>query len=373
MGLPCSGNPSNTLDYEFPYRELPLGSKSGQFPGVKEWLMIRSEVVARRTATRLAVVLLRRVKRQLLFHTCVLGIVSHSAASAAVFYPLSSGVDYDLANGVSPDGSAILSTRRTWTPAGGFVPVAPAHSEVWSRDISNNGVIAGLWCGPNTGSCYEAFRTPAGGPMQGLGAFDNWSSDSFAVAPDGSVVVGTASAPSGTQSFRWTEAAGLVGLGNLRPGATSLDAALGVSADGSIVVGQSGDDMILEAYRWTAATGIVGLGDFPGGNFDSSALAISSDGQVIVGFATGPQGREAFRWTDATGMVGLGELASGESYSVAQATTADGSIIVGHSRTSLSSEAFICDAAHGMRNLREVLISEHGLGEALSGWTLSEG
>jgi probable HAF family extracellular repeat protein len=164
----------------------------------------------------------------------------------------------------------------------------------------------------------------------------------------------------------------MIDLGNLRPDLDSHDAAFGVSADGSVVVGRSGDDMTLEAYRWTQATGMVGLGDLPGGTFNSSARGISSDGQVIVGFATGALGVEAFRWTEATGMVGLGDLPGGDFYSSAVATTADGSIVVGESRSSFGTEAFIWDAAHGMRNLREVLITEHGLGTVLAGWTLTE-
>ena len=40
----------------------------------------------------------------------------------------------------------------------------------------------------------------------------------------------------------------------------------GISADGSVVVGQSRD----QAFRWTQATGMVGLGDLPGGIFKRS-------------------------------------------------------------------------------------------------------
>jgi probable HAF family extracellular repeat protein len=335
--------------------------------------MIRSEFVACLAAKRLAGVARIHIEWRRFFLSCALSLVFFLPARAAVFYPFPDDESYDLVNGVSPDGRIILTSRHTWSPSGGLVPFSPGGSDVYSRDISNNGVVIGLWCGPNTGSCYEAFRTPADGPMQGLGAFDNFASDAFAVTPDGGVVVGNASSQTVTQSFRWTQATGMVGLGHLRqPGLYSHDGAFGVSADGSVIVGQSGDDMILEAYRWTRATGMTGLGDLAGGTFNSSAKGISSDGQVIVGFATGTQGLEAFRWTEATGIVGLGELPGGDYYSSAVATTADGSIIVGQSRTSLGNEAFIWDAAHGMRNLREVLISEHGLGGALAGWTLTD-
>jgi uncharacterized membrane protein len=71
-------------------------------------------------------------------------------------------------------------------------------------------------------------------------------------------------------------------------------------------------------------------------------------------------------------MVGLGDLPGGAFYSQANAATADGAIIVGESRTAiLEPDAFIWTAAGGMRNLQEVLITEHGLGAALTGWRLA--
>ncbi len=84
----------------------------------------------------------------------------------------------------------------------------------------------------------------------------------------------------------------------------------GISGDGSIVVGTATDKNILagQAFRWTAADGVVGLGYLPGGN-TSIARAISRDGSTIVGDATSSAasiigGTEAFRYRDGT-MVGL--------------------------------------------------------------------
>ena len=293
-------------------------------------------------------------------------------AGAAVFYPLSNEFGYDLPSGLSPDGSIVVTSRHVWTPSGGFVDISPADSELYSRDISNTGVIAGLWCGPNTGSCYEAFRATVGAPIQGLGAFDNWASDAFAITTDGSVLVGNSSSPTGTQAFRWTSATGLVGLGNLAPNVNSHDAAYGVSADGAVVVGQSGDDMVLEAFRWTAATGMVGLGDFAGGSVNSSAQAVSSDGQVIVGFGTDDAGLQAFRWTGSTGLTSLGNLPGGSIRSMAYGVTASGDVIVGEAHSDPSTNhAFIWTAAGGMRKLQDVLVAEYGLATALAGWTLT--
>ena len=54
----------------------------------------------------------------------------------------------------------------------------------------------------------------------------------------------------------------MVGLGGL--GGSRDSHACGVSADGSTVVGYASSAIGPEAFRWTAAAGMVGLGDFPG-------------------------------------------------------------------------------------------------------------
>jgi uncharacterized membrane protein len=42
----------------------------------------------------------------------------------------------------------------------------------------------------------------------------------------------------------------------------------------------------MEAFRWTEAEGMVGLGDLPPGDYGSSAYAVSGDGSIIVGTST---------------------------------------------------------------------------------------
>jgi probable HAF family extracellular repeat protein len=87
----------------------------------------------------------------------------------------------------------------------------------------------------------------------------------------------------------------MVGLGVL-PG-HSYSAALGVSADGPVVAGTAYVDPIShQAFLWTEAGGMVGLGDLPGGTFTSEALAASADGSVVVGSSSSASGdSEAFR------------------------------------------------------------------------------
>ena len=64
------------------------------------------------------------------------------------------------------------------------------------------------------------------------------------------------------------------GLGNLG-GISFASYADGVSADGSVVVGRDANADGDQAFRWTEAGGMVGLGDLPGGNFRSWAFRFS--------------------------------------------------------------------------------------------------
>lgn len=178
--------------------------------------------------------------------------------------------------------------------------------------------------GIGLGAIGVAFPAQAAS-FQGLGFLPGGSfSRSFAhgVSADGSVVVGeSSSVNSPAEAFRWIQGTGMVGLGFLPGGGPSANLnagsnALGISADGSVVVGYSNIPNVnggyggYEAFRWTQATGMVGLGDLPGGIFDSKATGVSADGSVVVGNGTGFYGT-AFRWTQATGMVGLGYLPGG--------------------------------------------------------------
>jgi probable HAF family extracellular repeat protein len=303
--------------------------------------------------------------------TLVLFAIAFSNLShGATFFPLGVELPGDVPFGVSPNGDYVVTGRRVWTAASGFTNISPV-GEIYARDIANNGLVAGLWCGNNTGSCYEGFRSPAGGPVQGIGAFDNWASDAFAITPDGQTLAGIASSADGTRSVRWTSAGGLVSLGTLGPGAGGQDQARGISADGSVVVGTSGEDNDVQAYRWTEATGMVGIGDLDGGAFSSRAGDVSGNGPVIIGTGTSSLGMEAFRWTAAAGMVPLGDLSGGGFSSEAMATTFDGKLVVGESQTAAGRTAFIWTEVGGMQDLRSLLATQYGLGAALASWQLT--
>ncbi len=226
----------------------------------------------------------------------------------------------------------------------------------------------------------EAFRWTQATGMVGLGDLPGGISSSYAtgISADGSIVVGWGSSASSggtgrTEAFRWTQATGMVGLGDL-PGGIFSSYATGISADGSIVVGwgssaSSGGTGRTEAFRWAQATGMVGLGDLPGGLFYSDASGVSADGSVVVGVSEGANGWEAFRWTQATGMVGLGDLAGGSFDSAAWGVSADGSVVVGDGNSANGQEAFIWNSTQGMRSLQQVLTNDYGLN--LNGWDLT--
>jgi uncharacterized membrane protein len=232
-----------------------------------------------------------------------------------------------------------------------------------------------VWCG--AAHAAEPFFTGLGDLPGG-----SFSSSASGVSANGSVVVGIGNSASGTEAFRWTIDAGMVGLGG---GSSASD----VSADGSVVVGQWGS----QAFRWTQNTGLVGLGDFPGGLFYSIANAVSADGSVIVGRGarevctrigcrnsfpafrwTQTSGlmvigigaamdissdgtvvvggsSQAARWTEEGGGVSLGDLPGGALNSFAWGVSADGSVIVGQGNSSAGPEAFRWTESSGMIGL----------------------
>jgi probable HAF family extracellular repeat protein len=155
----------------------------------------------------------------------------------------------------------------------------------------------------------------------GAGGF----SRAYAVSADGATVVGEYNGAGGTLGFIWTQANGMVNLGNL---GTNYTIAYGISGDGNVVVGQSYNGAYTRAFRWTQGGGMVDLGHLGGGY--SIAYGASFDGSVIAGHSFNGSANEAFRWTQAGGMVSIGVIAGG-SYSLSSGISANGSVIVGES------------------------------------------
>jgi probable HAF family extracellular repeat protein len=162
----------------------------------------------------------------------------------------------------------------------------------------------------------EGFRWTSSGGMVGFG--NNVIPAS--VSADGSVIVGASigyeliDGRPGGDAFRWTSSEGIITLGNL---GFSRSYANAVSPDGSVVVGSSSIlywhagsfSALPEAFRWTEATGMVGLGDLEGGGDPySGSMAVSADGSVVVGWGKSASGVEAFIWDATNGMRELDQV-----------------------------------------------------------------
>ena len=315
------------------------------------------------------------------------------ANDVAVFLP-SDEMDPDAANSVD----AVIVGQGN-TPIG-------FEAARWTRDLDGNVTLK-----------------PALGELPGGNVF----SEASAVNQDGTAIVGHSNAVDGDLAFLWTEANGMVSLGDLAGGrtfsiATDIASAtsnifVGVSAStlgdeaviwtveddgtvtlarlgdpvggtafsranavddtGVVIVGQGsttqGDEAIVWAIdRESESTTITELGDLPGGAFFSEATDVSSDGRVVVGVGTTASGREAFRWTEDGGMTSLGQLIidSDPYETLATGTNGDGSVVVGLAVNGSETVSFIWDEVNGMRRLQDVLVDEFDLD--LTGWQLTE-
>ena len=212
-------------------------------------------------------------------------------------------------------------------------------------------------------------------------------SQAFGVSADGTVVVGYSYSANGPEAFRWTQAGGMVGLGDLA-GGIFFSLARGVSADGTVVVGYSNTDTHNEAFRWVAnssGTGGVmsGLGRL-GVVGSSYANGVSADGNVVVGGSFDGTNHEAFRWTQAGGMLSVASWLSTAGVSTAAwarlneatATNSDGSVVVGYGTNASShDEAFIARVANtgtgivGLTDLTMSLAAQSAVHAQLEGLT----
>ena len=278
----------------------------------------------------------------------------------------------------SADGSVVVGSSRSasglqqafrWTAETGMVPLAtPAGQTMsWANDVSADGDYAVGWAGSDFGSAigWEGVRWGPGGGLDliSVAGAGVWAKG---VSGDGAVVVGAAQ----DEAFRWTVAGGLEPLGTLYDTmATHRSDAEAISGDGLTVVGDSigteGIGSVRDTFRWTEAGDMVGMG---GGH---TAMGASADGSVIVGTLDGGTGLwEAYRWTAATGIVSLG-LYAPNFHSRAQGVSWDGSRIVGHVEDNSNElrQAMFWDADHGMRIVQDVL---EDLGVDMTGWWLTE-
>jgi probable HAF family extracellular repeat protein len=240
----------------------------------------------------------------------------------------------------SNDGSVIAGSSHfgafgqafRWTAETGMVALGTLSGDIQTSGSAANSISADgnvvVGYGENEGT-QEAFRWTAAEGMRPLAERTPLFLFSRAhdVSADGSVIVGTIQDIGSVQrGFRWSSPNGLVRI-------AGLGSASAVSADGSIIVGRAGG----VAARWTEAGGIIELGDLPGGDRISSPSDLSADGSVVVGTGQTEIGSEAMIWTAETGMVnlrqallslGISELTDWTLISAA-GVSADGRTIVG--------------------------------------------
>jgi probable HAF family extracellular repeat protein len=179
---------------------------------------------------------------------------------------------------------------------------------------------------------------------------------SHATATDANafVTVGTLRLQTGTtrEAFWWEGIDGFRTIGDLpdAPGfEKSLSAARDVSEDGKTIVGEGlFNELFFEnvlAFRWTEADGMISLGDLPGGGPPdfSVAYGVTADGATVVGESSTDffnSFTEAFIWDETSGMRKLSDVVT-QDYGLdlgtwvlvsARAITPDGSTIVGYGK-----------------------------------------
>jgi probable HAF family extracellular repeat protein len=254
--------------------------------------------------------------------------------------------------------SPTYTNAFVWTQATGTIEVgdlpggASGQNDGVGRGVSTDGLVMAGSGESDNGP--EAFRYDiTAQTFLGLGDLPGgtFASYGYGISGNGQVIVGSSVTDNGTIAFYWTQAGGMVSLGSLGvpQGVTPFSEAYGANADGSVIVGLSRSPLSggsgWEAFRWTQAGGMVGLGDLPGGAVLSEGYATTPDGSIVVGKGgvlgnCGPFGcttaAHAFIWDAVNGMRDLNTLLpslgidiGGWTLSEARGISANGRVIVG--------------------------------------------
>jgi probable HAF family extracellular repeat protein len=287
------------------------------------------------------------------------------------------GDDASEALAVSADGSVVVgaslgsdSKRHAirWTSMGGLqaLGVVAGGATSTARAASHDGSVIVGQAGAPWSSSVAFHWTPAAG-IQQLPALNGASlCVASGVSGDGLVIVGTCLL-AGNAGFRWTQASGIVSLGQFGGGTSRSSNAMAVSADASTIVG-SGHPVLTGAVAWTTTGQVSVLGHLPR-DVAAVATAVSRDGTAIAGYSTDGQGRsQVFRWTSTTGMAPLGVGQEGLSDVIAGGMSGDGEVVVGWAASSAGETAMIWTQATGWSRLEDILQTRYRI--ELNGWTL---
>ncbi|WP_424940587.1 autotransporter domain-containing protein [Aliiroseovarius sp. S253] len=226
-------------------------------------------------------------------------------------------------------------------------PIAEAHG------ISGGGtVVVGT---ASSGSLTEtAFMFVNGGliALDPSGTLPR--SIAYDASEDGAVVIGDMELSGvGTRAFYWTQATGIVSAPPMLGGDSNANA---ISGDGRIIVGQMSSAALPQrAFVWDRINGsVTDIGtlrsDLAG---FARANGVNGNGNVVVGGAAASSAFHAFRWTASGGMEDLGTIGGALGFSEALAVSKDGDTVVGRSITPLpvDNRAFRWTRATGMQHL----------------------
>jgi len=301
---------------------------------------------------------------------CLVAAASAFPQSATFFDVGSGGFNGVSPNGLVAAGTDLFGGAFFWTEGTGKVYLGDAEGFA----VTNDTIVVGRFRDPNTltngnptlvaGYWKNGEWTSIGG-LPGVVPFDSeLFSHGYGVSDDGTTIVGMGWYPNyRTEAFYWTEATGIVPLGqdggfNSRANDATADGAVMVGWDGIL----TGPDR--RAYLWDPEPHFLG-------GFDASypvgeCSAISPNGTRVVGQSAG----QPFVWTEANGMQRIIDNNLYPYGGFATNITNDGTIIGGINVTFSKSWAFIRFPGEDVKDLKEYLMNEMGV-EGLEEWTMS--
>jgi probable HAF family extracellular repeat protein len=310
---------------------------------------------------------------------CGCGAQSQNNLAAGTFTPLGTleGYTASTASAVSSDGTVVVGTATTragarqafrWTAAQQAMAIGRLPGGTWSSamSVSDNGDVVVGEADGGTPPALHAFRWTADRGSAELPALQGASvCTATGISADAGVVSGTCLTIN-DEAFRWTEAAGTVGLGQFGSGSNSTSSASAVSGDGHII-GGAGHPALNGAVIWDARNVPFVIGTLPAMT-GGTVSAMSNDGSIVVGVAADAQARlHAFRWSRLTG---IGPLPGADFQGTyASGTSGDATRTVGWGSAGDTDTAIMWDEQGVVHRVLDLLADDERV--AATAWQLS--